>query len=228
MLYLSSAGLSRYVGCMNQFALHVSPLVVLMFVASITPGPNNLMLMLAGTRFGFMQTVPHLLGVTTGTVLVICLTYCGLGALMLGHPRLVNVMTLACGAYLLWLASRLIRPEVVAQDDVRIAQSEEPVRRPMRAVEAILFQFVNPKVWTMALAATSIAARFPFSPAASIAVVATTTAVVNSPCIALWAAFGKVMRRRLDNARTRRWFDGSMAALVVVTAIWIVWPVLTR
>jgi threonine/homoserine/homoserine lactone efflux protein len=96
----------------------------------------------------------------------------------------------------------------------------------MRLHEAVLFQFVNPKVWTMAVAAASIAARFPFSAAITLTVVALTTAVVNSPCIALWAACGKMLRRQLENARIRRLFDGSMASLVVATAIWIVWPVL--
>jgi len=82
--------------------------MVMMFVGSITPGPNNLMLMLAGTRFGFAQTVPHLLGVTGGTVLVICITYAGLGTLMLGHLRVVDGMTIACALYLLWMATRLL------------------------------------------------------------------------------------------------------------------------
>ena len=64
--------LSQYIRCthVSQILIIVSPLMVMMFVGSITPGPNNLMLMLAGTRFGFAQTVPHLLGVTGGTVLV--------------------------------------------------------------------------------------------------------------------------------------------------------------
>src|ERR1700676_4544138 len=93
---------------MNQFALSVSPLIVMMFVASITPGPNNLMLMLAGTRFGFAQTVPHLPGVTGGTVLVICITCAGLGTLMLGHPRIVDCMSVACALYLLWMATQLL------------------------------------------------------------------------------------------------------------------------
>jgi threonine/homoserine/homoserine lactone efflux protein len=197
--------------------------MVMMFVSSITPGPNNLMLMLAGTRFGFAQTVPHLLGVTGGTVLVICTTYAGLGTLMLGHPRVVDWMTIACALYLLWMATRLLGlgARSAAGDPVHRS-------RPMQVHEAVMFQFVNPKVWTMAVAASSIAARFPFSPAVSMTVVAMTTAIVNSPCIALWAACGKVIRRRLEDARSRRIFDGSMALLVALTAIWIAWPVLVR
>jgi threonine/homoserine/homoserine lactone efflux protein len=200
--------------------------MVMMFVASITPGPNNLMLMLAGTRFGFAQTVPHLLGVTVGTVLVICITYAGLGTLMLGHPRVVDGMSIACALYLLWMATRLLGLGARSAG----AGNGDPAdrSRPMRLHEAVMFQFVNPKVWTMAVAAAGIAARFPFPPAVSMTVVALTTAIVNSPCIALWAACGKVIRRRLEDPRTRRVFEGSMALLVVLTAIWIAWPVLVR
>ncbi len=208
---------------MSQTLIIVSPLMVMMFVASITPGPNNLMLMLAGTRFGFAQTVPHLVGVTAGTVLIICLTCAGLGTLMQGHPRVVDCMSVACAFYLLWMGARLLGFLVPASAEHGPPSGRS---RPMRLHEAVLFQFVNPKVWTMAVAAASIAARFPFSPAITLTVVALTTAAVNSPCIALWAACGKMLRRQLENARIRRLFDGSMASLVVATAIWIVWPLL--
>src|SRR5271170_2705434 len=209
---------------MNQTLILVLPLMVMLFVSSITPGPNNLMLMLAGTRFGFVRTMPHLLGVTGGTVLVMCLTYAGLGTLMLGHPRAVDCMTLACSLYLLWMGTRLLGLGSRSPGNGESADRS----RPMQLREAVMFQFVNPKVWTMAVAATSIAARFPFSSAVSLTVVALTAAIVNSPCIALWAACGKVMQRRLDDAPARRIFNGSMALLVLLTAVWVAWPVLAR
>jgi threonine/homoserine/homoserine lactone efflux protein len=209
---------------LNQVLIIVSPLMVMMFVASITPGPNNLMLMLAGTRFGFAQTLPHLLGVTFGTTLIICISCAGLATLMLGHPRLVDCMTVACALYLMWMASQLLG--LGARSTAR--GDPEDRSRPMRLHEAVMFQFVNPKVWAMALAAASIAARFPFAPAVTMTLVALTTVIVNSPCIALWAACGKVLRRQLDDARIRRIFDGFMAVLVVGTAVWIAWPVLAK
>jgi len=209
---------------LNQVLIIVSPLMVMMFVASITPGPNNLMLMLAGIRFGFAQTLPHLLGVTFGTTLIICVSCAGLATLMLGHPRLVDCMTIICALYLIWMASQLLG------FGVRPAVHRDPRdgSRPMRLHEAVMFQFVNPKVWAMALAAASIAARFPFPPAVTMTLVALTTVIVNSPCIALWAACGKVLRRQLDDARTRRIFEGFMALLVLGTAVWIAWPVLVK
>lgn len=209
---------------MNQMLIIAFPLMIMMFVSSITPGPNNLMLMLAGTRFGFTRTLPHVLGVTVGAVLVICLTCAGLGTLLLGHSRAVDCMTIACALYLLWMATRILGLKGRGDSGVDPADRS----RPMRFHEAVMFQFVNPKVWTMAVAASGIAARFPYPPAVSMTVVGMTTAVVNTPCIALWAACGKILRRRLDDARSRRIFNGSMALLVLLTAVWIAWPVFAR
>ena len=48
------------------------------FVTSITPGPNNLMLMASGANFGFRRTIPHMLGVGLGFVLMVLLVGAGL------------------------------------------------------------------------------------------------------------------------------------------------------
>jgi threonine/homoserine/homoserine lactone efflux protein len=213
---------------MSVVAAAVLPLAAMIFVTSITPGPNNLMLMLAGTRFGFVRTLPHLAGVSLGGALVICLTYAGLGAVMLRHPRVVDAMSVACAAYLLWLASRLWKPSKPSPASGAGSGRPAAEPRPMRFREAVLFQFVNPKVWTMGLAAASIAGRFTFPPAESLAVVGLVAIGINSPCIALWAACGRVMRRQLEHAATRRWFDGTMALLILATAAWILRPVLAR
>ncbi len=208
---------------MNHLALNVSPLAVMLFVASITPGPNNLMLMLAGTRFGFVRTLPHLGGITTGSTVVICLTFAGLGSVMLGHPGVVDAMNVACAAYLVWMAWRLLRPAAPG-----ISRGVGGAPAPLGFLDALMFQFVNPKVWTMAVAAAGIAARFPFSMRVSFAALAATAALVNAPCIAVWAAFGKIMQERLASPRVRRGFDTSMAVLVLGTAGWIAWPVLAK
>jgi threonine/homoserine/homoserine lactone efflux protein len=206
---------------MSNALLALSPLVVMMFVASITPGPNNLMLMIAGTRFGFLQTLPHLAGVICGTALIICIACAGLSSVLQSHALLLNVMTAVSSLYLLWMATRLL-----GIGKPRKGTSAAAVARPMRFHEAVLFQFVNPKVWTMAVAAASIAARFPYPPALSVGLVALVIVVINSPCIAVWAAGGKMLRRHLEHAPTRRLFDGAMAVLVIGTAAWISWPLL--
>src|SRR5260221_3171389 len=84
-------------------------LLIIMFVMSITPGPNNLMLLSSGARFGLRRTLPHLLGITSGFLLVLLVTFAGVGAVILTYPSLKNGLTVACVLYLLWLRYQLLR-----------------------------------------------------------------------------------------------------------------------
>ena len=49
------------------------------FVTSITPGPNNFMLLASGVNFGFWRTVPQMLGISVGFASLLIGVGCGLG-----------------------------------------------------------------------------------------------------------------------------------------------------
>ena len=128
---------------MESLSLLLAPLAIFMFVSSITPGPNNLMLLSSGIRFGFNRTVPHMLGITGGMVLLLLVAYAGVGALLLASPGLDKLLTVACCAYLLWLATALLKNDEPARGAADAAPGTTQAR-PMRMHEAALFQFVNP------------------------------------------------------------------------------------
>ena len=56
----------------------LTALAAFAFVTSITPGPNNLMLMASGANFGFRRTIPHMLGVGLGFVFMVVMIGAGL------------------------------------------------------------------------------------------------------------------------------------------------------
>ena len=215
---------------MESLSLLLAPLAMFMFVSSITPGPNNLMLLSSGIRFGFNRTVPHMLGITGGMVLLLLIAYAGVGALMLASPGLDKLLTLACCLYLLWLATALLKngePAPDARGAAAADAGQDAARaRPMRAYEAALFQFVNPKAWAMAVAACAIAEKFPLSTPARLALMLLISAAINLPCVSVWALFGKTMRQHLRTARVRQAFNVVMAALVVATALWMLLPLM--
>jgi threonine/homoserine/homoserine lactone efflux protein len=203
---------------MTSLALLLAPLTLFMFVSSITPGPNNLMLLASGLRFGFARTVPHLLGITGGMLALLAVAGAGVGALLQASPGAGNVLTLLCCAYLLWLALGLLRAADAPADETAARL------RPLRAWEAVLFQFVNPKAWAIAVAACAISARLPLPLEARITLLAAVTVTVNLPCVSVWALFGRSLRRYLHIARMRQVFNLAMAALVVATALWMAAP----
>ena len=49
----------------------ILPLAMFAFVSSVTPGPNNVMLTASGATFGYRRSVPHMLGICLGVVVMV-------------------------------------------------------------------------------------------------------------------------------------------------------------
>ncbi|SNS40920.1 LysE family translocator [Sphingopyxis indica] len=189
---------------MNQTALLA--LSAFAFVSSITPGPNNMMLMASGANFGLRRTVPHALGVGLGFMLMIVLVGVGLMGLFDLFPALGTILKVVSVVYLLWLAWKIAN--AAAPDTGSGARG-----KPMSFVQAMLFQWVNPKAWTMALSAIALYA--PDRNLAAVTLVALVFGVINLPSCSTWAVMGTALRGWLSSPARLRAFNWTMAALLV-------------
>ena len=210
----------------NALLHNAPPLVIFMFVMSITPGPNNLMLLSSGARFGLRRTLPHLLGITSGFLLVLLVTYAGVGAVILTYPSLKNGLTVACVLYLLWLGYQLLRHGT--SEDVAPAQAGSFAARPLSFWQSTFFQLVNPKAWGAAVPAIGIVARDGLSPALALVLLLAVGLIVNPPCILVWTLFGATVRPFLAIRWVHRLFYALMAGLILATAWWMLLPLLVR
>lgn len=182
------------------------------FVTSITPGPNNLMLLASGVNFGFIRTIPHMLGVGIGFFVMLLAVGFGLGAVFTAFPALHLVLKVLGSAYLLYLAWRIATTRSLAKEGKAGAV-------PMTFLEAAAFQWVNPKAWVMALSAMAIYTN-PDRPFLSIWIVAAAFALVNLPSVSSWAGFGTALRGFLSDPVRLKWFNIAMGVLLVLT----LWP----
>ncbi len=189
----------------------LTALVAFAFVSSITPGPNNLMLMASGTNFGFARSIPHMLGVSIGFTLMIVLVGAGLAQVFELYPIAHTVLKYASCAYLLYLAFKIATSAPPGSK----AGAEEKTR-PMTFVQAALFQWVNPKAWTMALTAVS-AYTLPANPFVSLLVVASVFGAINLPTVGSWTLMGMQLRRFLSDPLKLRIFNVTMAVVLVAT-----------
>ena len=108
-------------------------LTLFAFVSSITPGPNNLMLMASGANFGFRRTLPHMLGVVIGFTLMIVLFGVGLVQVFDLYPISHQILKVVSVIYLLWLAWKIANAAPPEGD----VQSEGT---PITFFQAALFQ----------------------------------------------------------------------------------------
>ncbi len=179
------------------------------FVGLFTPGPNVIMLTTSGARFGFAPTLPHLAGVVVGVGITSGATALGLGALLQQSPELSVVLKVGCAAWILRMAYGLYRaapPEAAAETD-----------RPMRFTEAVLFQWINPKVWAVALSASATFTAH-LSPGLAALVLGLSFSSINLMVCLFWSVFGALLAKLLQSEIAWRYFKNVMAALLAASA----------
>ncbi|WP_043626354.1 LysE family translocator [Ensifer sp. ZNC0028] len=183
------------------------------FTTSITPGPNNMMLFASGVNFGFVRTIPHMLGIGAGFFLLLIAVGFGLGALLHSVPAVYTALKFAGGAYLVWIAWKI--------GTSRSLSEGKASAQPMTFIGAAAFQWVNPKAWVMAVSAMATYTSSD-SYLFSVLVVGLVFALVNVPSVSTWAGFGSALRQWLSEPSRLKWFNITMAVLLVVS----LWPML--
>lgn len=185
----------------------LAALVGFAFVTSITPGPNNMMLLASGVNFGFRRTIPHMLGIGIGFTIMVALVGLGLMGVFTAWPPAQRVLQAVSVIYMLWLAWKIAHASAPS--------SAGSTGKPLGFFQAAGFQWVNPKAWTMALGAIALYA--PDQTTSAVLTVALAFGAVNLPCVSSWTLLGVGLRRFLSNPQRLRLFNWTMAGLLVLS-----------
>lgn len=187
------------------------PVLGVLIVAAITPGPNNFMVMEASARRGIAAAAAVVLGVVLGSFGLLALISFGVGAAMHRYPMLGLALSIVGGAYLAWLGASLILSRRGGSAD------EVPRGVPTTLWGVAAFQLLNPKAWMLIM--TAVAAM---SGNGTVVALAALIALVSSACLSLWALAGTASSRLLARPRTRLWFDRIMGAVLALSAARII------
>lgn len=187
------------------------PLATFVFVTSITPGPNNLMLAASGIGFGLRRTLPHIAGIAVGFTGLLLLCGFGIGALVASVPGSELALGVAGSGYLVWLALRLRTDALPA--------SAGPEPQPLSLTGAATFQFINPKAWLMALTCAGTFLPGLGQDQQAVLLMALIGAAINLPCVTVWAALGASIRGLLDRPGWRRRCNAILVLLTLYAAV---------
>ena len=182
-------------------------------VGSITPGPNNSLLLASGSRFGFRRTAPHVAGTAVGMGALVFAVAGGVGVVLLAVPGIDLALKVVGSAYLLYLAARILASR---------GAGATVAARPLGLLGGVGFQFANPKGWLFALAAAGTFLPPGLTPRAGAVAVAATCAVVILGTAAVWAAGGAALHRLADGGRAQRVVNVALA-LVLAASVAFIW-----
>ncbi|MGD2061224.1 MAG: LysE family translocator [Acidimicrobiia bacterium] len=190
----------------------VLALATFSLVSAVTPGPNNVMLWAPGVQFGFRRTIPHVVGISLGVGSMALLVATGLGVLITPMPAIEVELKVVGSAYLLYLAYQIAGGGAAA---------EREVAQPLTPLQAITFQYVNPKAWVFVVAAVTTFRPDGMSVPAGTVAMALVMMLVVVPCAALWAGAGTVLGRFLADQERSRGFRVVLGLLLAATVVYI-------
>ncbi len=192
---------------------YFSSLVTYTISVNITPGPNNIMLTASGMNYGFKKTIPHILGIAIGCLCLFSVVAFGLGNVFLAYPSLHTALKIIGSLYLLWLAYKIFTSSNTAFDH---GNSE-----PITFFQAAMFQFVNPKAWTMAITAVSAFSLQGDYLWFSLAAVVMVEFLLVFPCISLWAMAGSRLKFAMQSPKLSKLFNRILGVLTASCVVMI-------
>ncbi|WP_444896687.1 LysE family translocator [Microbulbifer sp. SSSA005] len=186
------------------------PIALFAFSASITPGPNNLMIMSSGLNHGIYSSTPHLLGIWLGFPAMVVAIGLGLGTAFNHFPFLHEVIRWAGIAYLLYLAWIIGSTREMGSGNSS---------QPLSFTQAMAFQWINPKGWIMATGALAAFTSPGTEIWSGVVKVALAFITIGGPCVAIWLFFGVGLKRFLTEPRYLRSFNTAMGLLLAASVI---------
>lgn len=181
------------------------------FSTTITPGPNNVMIMSSGMNYGIRASVPHLVGICLGFPLMVLLVGLGFGVVFERYPHLHQLIKVLGIAYLIWLAWHIASAEPKA--------IEQGKSKPFSFIQAALFQWVNGKAWVMASGAVAAFTSVGGVYWIEVSIITAAFLLVAFPCVGLWLVCGAALRTLLTKAIFQRIFNITMAVILVLSIV---------
>lgn len=194
---------------MNTALLELIPALVLFcLIATITPGPNNILLAYSGANFGIKKTLPHVIGIRLGMTLLHITILLGLGQVFKHWPVLHDVFTFVAAGYIVYMSAKIALAK---------PHDSKNSLQPMSIKEAALFQTINPKSWSMLITASSVFTLTGdlFWPSALMCLIAFNTATL--PGTFMWITIGKLVSNKLQDPTFHRYFNMLMGTLLLTT-----------
>ena len=188
----------------------LAALMILMFVAAFTPGPNNLLSSYSGFNFGIKRTLPLIYGVTFGFPLLIIIINSGLIIFFKKFPALQEIIKILGSVFILYFAYKVA---------LNKSSGEQKIKNPAKFFNMLFFQFINPKAVLFAIIVVSTFINVNENFIRDTAIVLSVAISFSFVSIFSWCLLGKFLRKFATNEKFMQAFNYLMSFLLIVCVI---------
>ncbi len=180
---------------------------------TMTPGPNNILLMTSGLNFGYKKTLPAMIGVAIGFSVMVIIIGFGMAKVFEQYPYIYKVMKIIGIVYLLYLAYKI----ATAKSEVKV--SNENKSKPFSFVQLVLFQWMNPKAWIMSTTALTTFVNNEQNILFQVYTIAFIYLLSGIISTNSWTLGGVYLQKLLTNTKRVRYFNISMALFMILSIV---------
>jgi len=192
---------------------HYLAFLLFAIVSGFTPGPNNIMVMTSGLNHGISKTLPHCLGVSIGFPVMAAAVGFGLSSVFSQYPLLHQVIKIVGISYLMYLAWKIA--------NTRNPGASEKLQKPLSFLQALAFQWVNPKAWVVIIGAVA-AYTSGDNLTLQIVYIMFTFLVIGALSVGLWLFMGAALQNIIQSQRQLQIFNVIMAIILITSVIPII------
>ena len=192
--------------------MRIDPLYIFVFLGLFTPGPNVILLTTSGLRFGIIRTIPHILGVASGVGVIAAMCGLGIGSILEANYKLLVLLKTPSAGWIVYLAWGIFTNRKPQQ---------KMLDQPQTFFQAVFFQAVNPKVWAIALTASTGYISNLSSIQTSLKL-GTTFILINLSVGIFWTSSGYLLKPLMESDSLWRGFMSLMALGLLTSAALVV------
>ena len=190
----------------------VLPILTFAIATAFSPGPNNIMLLSSGLNFGYKRTLALISGIMLGFSFMVIAVGLGIGELFEIFPWFYTLLKVIGVLYLLWMAVQIAQ----TKGTLSTTKSEQ---KPFTFLQAILFQWVNPKAWIMTVTSTSSFINNENSIPLQVLFIAFVYFIIGLFSTHSWALGGVFLQRIIQDEKRLHLFNMFMALLIILSLI---------
>ena len=188
----------------------LTTLMIFMFVAAFTPGPNNLLSSYSGFNFGIKKTLPLIYGVTFGFPILVIAVNSGLIIIFKKFPVLQESIKILGSGFILYFAYKIAFSK---------NNKEQQIKNPIKFFNMLFFQFINPKAVVFAIILVSTFIKTNENFLRDTVIVMSVAIIFSFVSILSWCLLGKFLRRFATNEKFIHMFNYVMSFLLIVCVI---------
>lgn len=192
------------------------PLIIFSLACAVTPGPNNISLMMLAAAHGARQTIPQYWGIIVGYPAMLFIIGCGLGGMFIKYPIIHTIVKTFGTGYILYMAWKII--------NATLPMDGGPRGKPVTFIQSLLFQWVNPKGLVTAISAVSAYTNIhsPKPMLQQIVIITFIALIATNVGAVIWIFGGTIVRRLLKHNIHLKIFNYTMGGLLVLSVFLIV------